>query len=107
MGQATESVSAVFAGIVELAIAKGAQSIRDLPGCWEMQIDAEWWVAVNGHAETTPCSHGAEVAPYTAYLEYNGWPAGIVNPKGGIVAAGEAANEGTLLRALEAARGAP
>jgi hypothetical protein len=87
--------------IVDLAEALGVTKINKMPGCWELAVDDLWWFAVNGHTEPTECSHGASVPPMSAYLEYNGWPAGICDAGGGIVAAGAAANESTLVDALK------
>ena len=95
--------SEAFSLIVTLALATGAKSIVDLPGCWEHQIDAQWWVAVNGHKKPRMCSTGTDVLPFTAYLTFDEWPAGFIDVRGGILAAGAAANEDTLCEALEAA----
>lgn len=95
----------LFVAIAEYATRHGAQSIKDLPGCWEVQIDARWWIAVNGHDVPTPCSRGGEpVPPWSAYIEFNGWPAGLISARdGGCLAAGELANEATFRAALAAA----
>ena len=92
----------VYAKLVDLAYALGARNICNLPGCWEHQIDDQWWCAGNGGKVERQCSTGISVPPCTFYLEFNGWPAGFVGPAGGIVAAGEAANEDSLLAAIEA-----
>jgi len=36
------------------------------------------------------------VPPFNCYVEFNGWPAGVFNPFGGIIAAGELANRPRL-----------
>ena len=72
-------------------------------GCWEHQIDKRWWCAINGHKEKMECSHGGKVPGFSALIEFNGWPAGIVDPFGGIIAAGDAANEDTFITAVECA----
>jgi hypothetical protein len=36
-------------------------------------------------------------------VEYNGLPAGIFNPRGGVIAAAEGADEATFIEALERA----
>ena len=93
-----------FARIAELAHALGVGAINRLSGCWEHRIDEHWWVAVNGHSTATRESSGrVDVPPCTAYVEFNGLPAGIIGPSGGVIAAGAAANEATLIAALEAA----
>ena len=100
---ANHNLPEVYAAVVELALRLGAKDIFKLAGCWEHQIDAQWWCAVNGHAEATRSSHGASVPPFCLVVEYNGWPAGLIDPGGGVIAAGEGANEATLLEALRVA----
>ena len=90
--------------VADFALARGAASIKDLPGCWESDVDGHWWLAVNGHAETFKCSRGIDVPPYTIYVEFNGWPAGMIDAGGGEIAAGALANEDTLTKALRAAK---
>jgi hypothetical protein len=98
-------ISLVFGRIVELAESLGVQRINELPGCWEHKVDERWRIAVNAHREERKTSTGAAVPPLCCYVEYNGWPAGILRPNGGIIAAGTGANEGTLIAALERAIG--
>ena len=82
--------------------------VSDLPpmnkivGCWELEVDEHWWIAVNGHQGPKDCSRDVSVPPYHAYIEWCGWPAGMVSPKDGIVAAGREANYPALLQALDA-----
>lgn len=98
-----EQYSEVFMKIGELGFALGMRNINQLPGCWEHQVDEQWFIALNAHAEPTKCSKGTTVPAFTAYIEFNGWPAGIVNAHGGTIAAGEAANETTLIAAINLA----
>ena len=98
----TNQVSEAFAAIVDYAVQHGAKSIKDLEGCWEATV-GEWFFALNGHGEATTCSRGADVEPYGVYLEFNGWPAGTLNAHSGLMAAGAAANEDTLIAALREA----
>lgn len=91
--------------IAKFACALDAAPMNHHPGCWEIQIDERWWLAVNGHKE--PHRHsksmGEEVlAPFHFYVEYNGWPAGIFSAAGGEFVAGDAANEQTFIEALKA-----
>lgn len=97
----------LFLLIARLAEKDGAAPITTFEGCWERQIGAQWWVAINAHARPVKCSHGAEVPPFNCYVEFNGWPAGLFDPYGGIIAAGEAANEESFAAAVEAEIGAP
>lgn len=56
-----------------------------------------WTIGVNGTSLTI-----LGVPPYHAMLEWNGFPAGIISAQGGIVAAGEVANEDTFCAAARA-----
>ena len=96
-------LSAMFVAIADYALRQGVKSINALPGCWEQQIDEQWWIAVNGHREECLTSEGTAVPGFSAYVKYNGWPAGFVDPYGGTFAAGEGANEDTFLAALKGA----
>ena len=69
----------------------------------EKEIDEQWWIAINPHDEKLKCSHGPVVEPFTMYVEFNGWPAGIVTMNGGMFAAGSAANEDAFIDALKRA----
>ncbi len=89
--------------IGKLGSALGVKSIKDFTGCWEHDIDEHWHIALNGHQETVKSSSGVEVAPFNCWVEWNGWPAGYLDPRGGIIAAGEAANEESFCDALRAA----
>lgn len=84
--------------------ALGVPRIDALPGCWERQVDAQWWIAVNGHREPVACSRGPSVPPFTCYVEFDGRPAGFVSPRGGVLAAGEAIDENTFIAAVLAAK---
>lgn len=96
--------SEAFVRVVQLADALRVCRIDKRPGCWEQQVDERWWVAVNGHPHEIKCSHGAAVPPLSVYVEFNGWPAGYFGPGGGVIAAGDAANESNFIEALEDAR---
>jgi hypothetical protein len=97
----TTQLSEAFLEIANLGFRLGIESINKLPGCWEHQVDQHWWIAVNGHKEPIVCSAGATVLPYSAYVQFNGWPTGLIDPSGGIFAAGEAANEDNFINALK------
>lgn len=68
---------------------------------WTRELDEHWTFHVSSATPTV--FHGVTVPPFHAYLEYNGWPAGLINPFGGTVAAGREANEDALVAALRAA----
>lgn len=93
---------------------EGKSSLQDYPEGWTYDIGAGWWVAMNGQRHPIEVdvrdapgfgneSHLAEVPAFAAYLMFNGWPAGILYPGSGTIAAGSAANEDTLIEALDAA----
>lgn len=98
----SENICEAFARLMQLGIAAGVAPLNKHAGCWEYRIDDKWEIAVNGHKEAKRCSHGVDVEPYHCYVQYNGWPAGIFNPRGGTIAAGECANENAFIAAMEA-----
>jgi hypothetical protein len=103
-------ISTAFYKLAELAEHDGVETISLFPGCWTRQIGKHWWIAVNGHKQPMKASSpkgaskgdGIMVEPFHCYVEFNGWPAGIFSPYGGALAAGEAANEGTFIAAIDA-----
>jgi hypothetical protein len=96
-------VTLAFALLADYSNKQGAAPLSKFENCWEKQIDEQWWIAMNGHDEPRKCSKGAEVEPCNCYVEFNGWPAGILDPFGGILAAGAVANEDSFIEALKAA----
>lgn len=94
-------LSMAFWLIAELCTAAGVAPLTKHRGCVEVTAGA-WTITVNGHARPKRSRRGLFVPRFSALLEFNGWPAGSMNPFGGIVAAGEAANEDTLIAALRA-----
>lgn len=92
---------ALFEMICEIAIKDGVSQINKFDGCWERQIGEHWWIAVNGHKDSVKCSRGADVPPFNCYLEFNGWPAGVFDPFGGIICAGSEGNEEAFASAME------
>ena len=53
--------------------------------------DRGWHVALNPTNEPVD-----DLQPFSASVSWNGWPAGLIDPRGGIIAAGELANEETF-----------
>lgn len=100
----SDNVCEAFAKLCDLCIARGEAPANKHPGCWEVQLDKRWWIAFNGHKEPKQSSKGGpSVDPFHCYVEYNGWPAGVFTPYGGVIAAGEGANESMFIQALERA----
>lgn len=72
---------------------------------WERKIaGGHWVIKFNGTKETRKAGD-ADLRPYSVYVEWCGWPAGIIDPAGGIIATGAMANEDTFIAAIEAELG--
>jgi hypothetical protein len=93
----------IFAKCCDLATALGHAGINKLPGCLEIEVDEHWWFAINAHKDAVHCSKETDVPGGHIYVMFNGWPAGILTYNDGCLAAGAAANEDTLIAALDAA----
>ena len=93
-----------FIRLCELGLALKIKPLNQQDGCWEHAVDEHWWICINGHNEPCKNSDGFEVPAFNCVVKWNGWPAGMFDPRGGIIAAGSCANEGTLIEALVAAR---
>lgn len=98
-----EKIPEVFLAVADLAKARALKPANQYPGCMEIEVDEHWWIALNGHREAMACSKGPVVDSFTMYVEFNGWPAGVVGIDGGVLVGGERANEATLLEALKRA----
>ena len=106
-----EKISEAFLKLAKLAAHDGIALLNTLDGCWTRQIGEQWWIAINGHNEAHPASSpdGAskntpfEVKPFHCYVEFNGWPAGVFTPCGGVIASGETGNEDAFIAAIDAA----
>jgi hypothetical protein len=78
-----------------------------MPGkCWARQVGS-WAFFVNAGPRTVitepggAVGGGVTVQPFHTYIEYNGWPAGVLNPLGeGEFAAGTGANVESFVAAL-------
>ena len=88
-------------GVVTLAMRDGIKRLPDHNGgIYERKIDDRWRVVMNGN-KTLVEHNGIELPPFGVYVEFNGWPAGVIDPGGGVIAAGEVANEDTFIAAIE------
>lgn len=65
----------------------------------------KWRIIVNGNksmrtygVDGTP----VKLTPFSAVIYWNGWPAGIIDMTGGVIAAGEGANEDALIESIKA-----
>lgn len=92
----TDRVSDAFTALMDLALALGHREISKLPGLCTFEVDEHWKVSINGHKEEIDHIPAYHVMPF-----WNGFPAGIFGPSGGIIAAGELANEDTFIEACQ------
>ena len=103
----TIGVTAIWMLIADLAQHDGAAPMNKHEGCWVRRLDAQWVIAVNGHHEPkryeTEDGPGGEVPPFTCSVDFNGWPAGLIDPAGGVIAAGSIANLDAFMAALRKA----
>ena len=83
-----------FLGCCALAKKDNVGMISALPDHTFNRTVGLWEIALNGKE-------------IQAAIKFNGWPAGIIDPQGGIIAAGDVANEDTFIAAIEADLGQP
>ena len=95
------NIKEAFGKIATLGNLLGAGPLNKWPACWEIDVDERWAIAVNGHRNTRKDSRGGDVPPYHASIWYNGWPAGLISPVQGVIAAGSEANEDNFIAALD------
>lgn len=97
-----------FYRVVDLAVALDPTPLSERASrVIEIAVDEHWRVVLNGDsvAHAIPMyPQGPALAPWSVYVEWNGFPAGLLDAGGGVIAAGEAANEATLIAALVAAK---
>lgn len=88
----------IFELLADLAVKSGVAPLKGK--MWRVEC-GRWVIWVNGSNETAKTEDGVELPPFGAYCTFNGWPAGLFNPYGGTIAAGELANEDTLCEAIQ------
>jgi len=93
-----ETICEAFMLVGELAYLRGSKGIASIPGLHTVKIDDNWVVKINPHLTEVE-----QVPPCEMMVEFNGWPAGLFNAKGGCIADGVAANEGELIAAINGA----
>lgn len=90
--------------IADLAVADGVAPVRDK--VWTRKLDKHWTIAVNGYGseQSVNLTCPTKIPACSVLIEFNGWPAGMLNLLGeGSIAAGEAANQATLREAIMSA----
>lgn len=89
-----------FSVIAELALKDGVDSLP-VGEFWDREV-GPWHISLNRDCDTRRNSDGMKVPAFSAALKFNGFPAGIIDPRGGIIAAGSLANEDTFIAAIKA-----
>lgn len=105
-----ERYSEVFCKIIALHEAEKRPPLNGTIAIYD--IGGNWFIAVNGAENEQAFQRNARdgvplpeasIPPFSALVYWGDWPAGIIDPYGGCLAAGESANEDTLCAALDAA----
>jgi hypothetical protein len=80
----------VYCTIAELALAMGALDSREMLGCWEVDLDEGWFLAMNRHSyevEARPVDGERAMVPGgMVAVWYEGVLVGYVDPWQGLVA---------------------
>ncbi len=97
-----EQWSEAFCLVAQLAEKLDAVPLDKHPNCWECQIDDRWRISVNGHGEEQKTASGSAVLPFHCYVEFRGFPAGILHPHGGTMVAHVEGSEDAFIRAMKA-----
>lgn len=83
------------------------KNLIELPGKkWSGKIDDNWIIAIHANeGETIEFEPEGTMGCSTTFgilvVWFNGWLAGLLDPYGGTIAAGETANEDTFIEAIE------
>ena len=104
LGEAVDKhgVAAAFDAVCSAFIRRGLAPVK---GKVVQETFGSWLVVMNGTREPVSGEPSGtmgyrDLPPVHAALFYNGWFAGEINPAGGWIAAGEAANEQTFISAM-------
>ena len=82
-----QPISELYMRLVLYGLSVGVEKLCDIPGCWEHQINDQWFVAANGHKEDHT-SKGFTVWPFHFVLFSNDMPIVIVNAYQGVICGG-------------------
>ena len=72
----------LFSVVLEVALSRGLHPLTRRPGCTEVRLGEGWCVLLNPHATPTDCPGGNWVPPYTAVVQYVGFPVGVLTDDG-------------------------
>ena len=81
-------------------MAEGYPDLMHYPGrvqTFTVGAEREWEVTINGNPRPKDGQ-----PPFSAYVTFNGFPAGVLTAQEGIIAGGKVANEETFIAALRA-----
>ena len=97
-------ISAAFSAIADLALARGIRNIKDTTEAVKIAVDERWSVWLSGAKPLPETKQHPAIPSFHAYVEFNGFPAGLLNPAEGAFAAGRLANEDAFIVALRQAQ---
>jgi len=78
---------------------RGYANLREYPGILELELESGRW-KFEIHAQDQEID-GLKMPDVR--IHFNGWPAGVMGPGGGLMAAGEVANEDAMIATLKQA----
>lgn len=93
-----EKINEIFVLAAELAIKDGAVPIEEM---YVRKINDSFTIVINSDKERE--YKGMKIPPFHMYVEYNGLPAGLLDPWDGFIASGKMVNENALIKALKTA----
>ncbi len=70
----------LFNLVADYAVACGASSINELPGCWEREVGMNWRISLNGHNLPMRDTRGNFVGPFECIVERDGSFMGAIRP---------------------------
>ena len=92
--------------IIDLTRRLSVTNLNQLNNAWQLKLDDNWHIAINGLPVDTDVSPRGSVAatipPYHIAIWFNGWLAGMLHPiMGGVFANGTEANEQAFVEVVE------
>jgi hypothetical protein len=98
----SDTTANIWELLADLCCAAKQNPVKDK--VWEHRVDDAWWLCVNGFQEAqevlTPSGVRQKVSPFSCYVEFNGWPAGVFDLTAGTFADGVIANCGSFINAV-------
>lgn len=95
--------SEVWELVCQISVKDGTGPLNKMVEPWHKKVDDRWEFWVNGTTTDLPMTADLPALKrFEMYVTFNGWPAGILDPNSGSLAAGEAANIFAFRDALKA-----